>query len=260
MYLIYKAYRIQEGFDDGAGIPKHIWQTYKTKNLPANASKLKETWINENPGWEYHLYDDNDIDAYIKGGWDERMYSFFKALPIGVMKADLWRYLILTTHGGVYSDIDSKCIVPIDTWFHDFTSKDALVLSPEKGGEVHFCQWTIYATKEHPAMRFICSYILDRYEKKGIDIKSEHVVHETTGPAAWTEAIKAFLNMPDLTAQELYDSYRKDSRPFIEKGIYILSADTFDGTYSKNMYGSLFFNDGYVKWTEERDKLIGGTV
>lgn len=255
MYLILKAYPIHEGFDSVNPIPRHIWQTYKTKTLPASASKLKDTWTSKNPDWEYHLYDDNDIEKYIKDRWNDSMYSFFKALPIGVMKADLWRYLILTTHGGVYSDIDSECIIPIDKWFHDFTTKDALVLSPEKGSTVHFCQWTIYTTKEHPAMRFICNYILDNYEWNGIDMTSEHFVHETTGPGVWTEGIRAFLKMPDLSPQELYESYKKDSKPFIEKGIYILPIDTFDGIYTKNMYGSQFFNDGYVKWIDERDKL-----
>ena len=32
------------------------------------------------------------------------------------LKADLARYLIVHTFGGVYSDVDTLCLRPIDTW------------------------------------------------------------------------------------------------------------------------------------------------
>jgi len=255
IYSIYRP-RLIEYFNDTTTIPTNIWQTYKSKILPIQASTMRQTWVDKNPGWNMELYDDNDIDAYIQKSWDKDMYGFFQSLPLGVMKADLWRYLILTTHGGVYTDIDSICITSIKDWFHTFSGEHALVISPEKGGEIHFCQWTIYCTKEHPAMRFICKYILQNYLDNGIDTSSEHFVHTTTGPSIWTNAIKAYLNIVDLNAQQIYDMYSKDKTQFVQKGIYILSADHFQGIYSKNEFGSLFFGDGYVKWTEERDRLV----
>jgi mannosyltransferase OCH1-like enzyme len=172
------------------------------------------------------------------------------------MKADLWRYLILTTHGGVYTDIDSICRVPINEWFNHFIGRDALVISPEKDGEQHFCQWTMYCTKEHPAMRFITQFILQNYIDNGINTSNEHFVHETTGPSIWTKAIKAYLNKNDKTAQQLFEEYETDKSPFQEKGIYILSSKHFQGIYSENVYGSLFFGDGYIKWTDQRDELV----
>lgn len=248
--------RYMEAFQDTPSIPKYIWQTYKTKSLPAPALRMRESWSEKNPGWDLQLYDDSDIDAYIKGTWNKEMYDFYTHLPLGVMKADLWRYLILTTHGGVYTDIDSVCNVPINEWFMEFTGPDALVVSPEKDSEIHFCQWTIYCTKEHPAMRFITQFILQYYLEHGINTRNEHFVHETTGPSVWTKAIKAYLNKNDATAQQLFDEYTTDAKEFQAKGIYILSADHFQGIYSKNIYGSLFFDDGYVKWTEQRDTLV----
>jgi mannosyltransferase OCH1-like enzyme len=254
-YALQRAYTV-EGFQSTAVIPTNLWQTYKTKQLPSPAASMRETWISMNPGWDAQLYDDADIDAYIKSSWDEKMYDFYTNLPLGVMKADLWRYLILTTHGGVYTDVDSICKIPINQWFKDFTGPDALVISPEKDGEQHFCQWTIYCTKEHPAMRFITGFILQHYIDNGIDTSNRHFVHETTGPSIWTKAIKAYLNKNDKNAQQLFDEYTTDKKEFETKGIYILSAKHFQGIYSENVYGSLFFGDGYVKWTEQRDILV----
>ena len=237
-------------------IPTYIWQTYKTKELPNTAAQMRETWHTKNPGWNLELYDDEDIESYIKSTWDKKFHDFYIHLPLGVMKADLWRYLILTTHGGVYTDIDSICKVPINEWFKDFIGGDALVISPEKDGEQHFCQWTMYCTKEHPAMRFITQFILQNYIDNGINTNNEHFVHETTGPSVWTRGIKAYLNMNDKTAQQLFEEYETNRSPFQAKGIYILSSKHFQGIYSENVYGSLFFGDGYIKWTEQRDALV----
>jgi alpha 1,6-mannosyltransferase len=236
-------------------IPRYIWQTYKTKDLPSRVSSLRNGWIDKNPDWENILYDDADIERYMKENWDSRMYVFYKALPLGVMKADLWRYLVLNTHGGVYSDIDSKCLLPINYWFHDFTGPNALIIGLEN--DTHFCQWTMYSTKNHPALKHVCNFILEKYEKDGIDLTNSDFVHATTGPAIWTNALKSYFDLEHLTnARNIYEMYKKDKSYFVSKGVYILSEDYFSTIYTNNQYGSNFFGDGYVKWTDEAAKLI----
>ncbi len=242
-------------------VTPYIWQTYKTKNLPEQAEAARETWISNNPGWKCELYDDADIDTYIQRYWSSKMYSFFKDLPIGVMKADLWRYLILKTHGGVYSDIDSNCLKPVTEWEEEqqFDTKDILMISLEN--DEHFCQWTIYSTKEHPAMKYICEYILDNYEEKGINIKDKNFVHSTTGPGVWTKAIISFLKEKDIgsfkNSGEVFKEYKKNLGIFNDIGIYILPKEYYDTIYSKNLYGSQNFGDGYIKWTDEVKEING---
>jgi alpha 1,6-mannosyltransferase len=34
----------------------------------------------------------------------------------GVLKADFLRYLVLLVHGGVYSDVDTELLHPIESW------------------------------------------------------------------------------------------------------------------------------------------------
>ncbi len=34
----------------------------------------------------------------------------FRAYPLGVMRADFWRYAILFAHGGLYADMDCRCV------------------------------------------------------------------------------------------------------------------------------------------------------
>jgi len=254
LYLIYRY--TKRDCKESTIIPKYIWQTYKTKQLPERALTLRDIWIHKNPGWKTELYDDDDIDKYINVNWSISMYNFFKALPIGVMKADLWRYLILTTHGGVYSDIDSNCLTPVNCWFNNFKGDQALVFGLEN--DDNFCQWTIYATKEHPAMRSICQYMLDRYEKDGIDTTNPHFVHNTTGPSIWTDAIINYLNVDVNTkhrAKDVFEMYKKNPTYFNDLGIYILSINYFQNIYTQNEYGSQNFGDDYIKWIDQVNKL-----
>jgi len=233
-------------------IPKIVWQTYKTKNLPFEAKLAQQTWIDLNPDWKIILYDDDDIEQYIINYWDERMYKFYKKLPVGVMKADLWRYLILTTHGGVYADVDSECKIPINKWIEDLNIKNReniLVIGLENN--THFCQWSMLSSTNHPAMKFICNYILLNYENNGIDIKNEHFVHATTGPGIWTDAIKEYIGYND-NPDVILDLYNNG---YINNDIIILSAEYFNNYYVRNLYGSLTFGNNYVKWTDQVKKL-----
>src|SRR5262245_46613550 len=97
-------------------IPRNIWQTYKSKDLSMDGIVAQETWVNLNPEFMYFLFDDRDIERYIGEKWSPEYLDFFHALPIGAMKADLWRYLVMVSDGGVYSDIDSLCLQPIRDW------------------------------------------------------------------------------------------------------------------------------------------------
>ena len=254
LMLNYPVYELNEGYQ--SYLTQYIWQTYKTKDLPEQAEAARETWISNNPEWKCELYDDADIEKYIKKWWATKMYKFFKALPVGVMKADLWRYLILKTHGGVYSDIDSECLKPINEWEDEqkFDTKHILMVGLEN--DEHFCQWTIYSTKEHPVMKYVCEYILNKYEENGIDTDDKDFVHKTTGPGIWTDAISAYLVEEGLTkenskAGEIFKEYKKTPEKFHEYGIYFLSKDYYEKIYSKNLYGSQNFGDGYIKWTDE---------
>jgi mannosyltransferase OCH1-like enzyme len=251
-YLINKIFIKYEKFENNESkeIPKIIWQTYKTKDLPKEANNAHKTWIDKNPGYTVNLYDDNDIENHIKTYWGEDMMEFYKALPIGVMKADLWRYLVIEKIGGVYTDIDSECILPINNWENVNSKKDMLLIGLENNQD--FCQWTFMASPNHPCMTFVCNYILNNWKKNGINTKDKNYVHATTGPSIWRKAISEYLGYSGLTSSEIFDLYNKtDKEKINNKGVYILSEDYFKNIYSKNLYGSQFFGDGYIKWIDQ---------
>ena len=45
-------------------IPKIIWQTMKTNQVPVIIKNYVDTWLIQNPEYEYRFYDDEDILAF----------------------------------------------------------------------------------------------------------------------------------------------------------------------------------------------------
>ena len=86
-------------------IPRFIFQTWSTKNLPPLMFKAIQNLISENPDFKYFLFDDSDCREFIKNNFDEDiLYAYDNLIP-GAYKADLWRYCILFIKGGIYLDI-----------------------------------------------------------------------------------------------------------------------------------------------------------
>lgn len=244
-------------------IPQNLWQTYKSKTLPKSAFDAQQTWLNLNPNYSYLIFDDADIEDYIQKKWPPDFLNLYHALPIGAMKADLWRYLILTTEGGIYSDIDSICIQPIQNWLPDLrTSNPNVLLIGLDIDNSLFCQWTIASTPHHPAMQHVCHYLLKTWKKrKGFPKNSDGTINvlAATGPAIFTAAIKNYLNEPqNLSACKIAKKYAKNKqyRARLNKlGIFISPKRFFQGGGSKNLFGSACFDDGYNSWSLEAKRL-----
>jgi mannosyltransferase OCH1-like enzyme len=95
-------------------IPKKIFQTheYRYEDLPEHYKQTSLSWQNLNPGWEYVYHDKDQRSKYIIENKPE-LYELYKSVK-GAHKADIWRYLIVSLEGGVYADMDSFCITPMD--------------------------------------------------------------------------------------------------------------------------------------------------
>lgn len=69
-----------------------------------------------NPGWEHRLYDDADIEAFIRESYGDEILAYYHRIDrrYGAARADLFRYLLLYRLGGVYLDIKSTTVRPLD--------------------------------------------------------------------------------------------------------------------------------------------------
>jgi hypothetical protein len=231
------------------GIPTKIWQTWKSKELAPRIVPYVESW-KANTDYEYSYNDDEDCKSFIDSLDDQDIKVCYDKMPLPVMKADLWRYLIVYTHGGVYSDIDTQCNKSIPEWITDDAK---LVLCLEN--DLHFCQWTFAASKHHPALKSVIDAVI--YESKGyIDTSYEHFVHKTTGPGAFTLGILNYLSF--ITGHSMLKA--SDSMPYWDElskyGIYISDKELFSSTAVSHKYASQWTDvREYDSWTESVKKI-----
>jgi mannosyltransferase OCH1-like enzyme len=147
-------------------IPKIIWQTMKTNRVPVSMKDYADTWIDLNPEYEYRLQDDNDIINFIKKDFPDYLEGY-KKLKYGASKADLWRYLIIYKYGGVYADMDCRCVNPLRQWINP---ESAYVT--QLGTNKDICQWLIISVPENPIFLKAANKTLRNIEQK--NIKAAH--------------------------------------------------------------------------------------
>ena len=86
-------------------IPRDVYQTWFTKDLPQKMRERVELLKGQNPRFNHYLYDDNDCREFIKNHFKPDVLNAYDSLIPGAYKADLWRYCILFINGGIYLDI-----------------------------------------------------------------------------------------------------------------------------------------------------------
>jgi len=113
-------------------IPLHVYQTFKTLELPQVIKEARDILIKQNPEFDFHLYDDNMCREFIKNNFNEDTLFAFDNLIPGAYKADLWRYCVLYINGGIYIDIkfiiDSKSPIKfIDLINEEYLVRDIII-------------------------------------------------------------------------------------------------------------------------------------
>lgn len=142
---------------DQSQIPRIIWQTAKSTPHAA-ALPLIESWKTKNPGYHYAFMDDVACDEFIRYNFTPEFYEMYSSLPVGVMRADVWRVAVVYVFGGVYVDIDCECIVPLDEWL----SVHSLVALEETPlGEL--ANFMFAAAPRHPALLATLEWFMETY-------------------------------------------------------------------------------------------------
>jgi Glycosyltransferase sugar-binding region containing DXD motif len=212
-------------------IPYILYQTSKGRCLPTDIYNATiGTWREPSshhpssplffPPLGYQFYDDPRLDEYLHN--DTHWKSIFPGLSLAlqcieyvhlpVMKADLWRYLILWERGGIFADLD-VVLDPHQSFLQhlrrdhdgddDDDDDDALfVLDPHGPNNNvpstgHLSQWLMAVCPSHPLMYYAAERAIELVLKAKRAIPIQH-----TGPRALHDATDRFL-MPPSGSQQL---------------------------------------------------------
>jgi alpha 1,6-mannosyltransferase len=204
-------------YDVEMKFPAYIWQTWKW--TPAHSEfqfrEQEATWTEQHPGFIHEVITDQVAASLLRLLYASvpEVLEAYHALPLPVLKADFFRYLILLARGGIYSDIDTYAIRSAVEWIPDSVPRNTVGLvigieaDPDRpdwkewySRRIQFCQWTIQSKPGHPVLREIVTRITDqtlRRKRAGSlrDIIDKNVI-EFTGPALWTDVIFEYFNDP----------------------------------------------------------------
>lgn len=93
--------------EEGKNIPKKIYRCHRDKESIKKYQKVFDKTNKLMPDYEQVIYDDEEIEEFIKENFSERIFKAYNSInPIyGPAKSDLFRMLIIYLYGGVYFDI-----------------------------------------------------------------------------------------------------------------------------------------------------------
>ncbi|KAJ4386308.1 alpha-1,6-mannosyltransferase Och1 [Gnomoniopsis smithogilvyi] len=205
----------QYPYDVESKFPAYIWQTWKYTPSEGQFRFRGEeaSWTQHHPGFVHEVITDAVAANMVKLFYAAvpEVLEAYEALPLPVLKADFFRYLILLARGGVYSDIDTSALKSAVEWVPESVPREAIGLvigieaDPDRpdwhdwySRRIQFCQWTIQSKPGHPVLREVVAEITEETLKRKrsnllAGFKDKNVI-EFTGPAVWTDVIMAYFN------------------------------------------------------------------
>lgn len=212
---LYEKLAYQYPYDVETKFPAYVWQTWKTtpQDSKFEFREQEASWSEQHPGFIHEVITDSVAVNLLRLLYASvpEVLEAYNALPLPVLKADFFRYLILLARGGIYSDIDTYAIRSALDWVPDRipTTSIGLVIGIEADPDrpdwhdwysrrIQFCQWTIQAKPGHPVLRDIVARItketLRRVKAGQLSKVMDDNVVEFTGPAVWTDTVFDYLN------------------------------------------------------------------
>lgn len=188
-------------------IPRVLYQTYSSKDLPEAVVRNRDVILRNNPGWNYEFFDDEARREFIARECSQAALAAYDAiLPCyGSSRADLFKYLLIYRRGGLYLDLKSSASRPLD---EIVARAESMLLTQWNRADSRFSgwgdhaelraagcpeyqQWYLLAAPQHPYMKAVCDRVLRniaRYipELHGV---GSYGVLRTTGPIAFSLAV-----------------------------------------------------------------------
>ena len=98
------------------GIPKQIFRTWEDESWKTTYRKAYDHTAKIVPDWPQRVFTSKDRRKFVHEVYAKYpdIVDAYDLCNYGVMEADFWRYLVIYHHGGLYLDMKSSVVKPID--------------------------------------------------------------------------------------------------------------------------------------------------
>ena len=163
-------------------IPKKIYQAWHDKKPHPIFVEYINKVLKMNPGYEYELFSEQEMDDFVCENFDGDIVECYQRLNSITAKVDFWRYLILYKRGGIYIDIYSTFLRPLDELIDE---NDGAIITREPNTPYEYVQWALFFAKNHPILEKTIQNIVYNIKNR---LHLNHV-GKMTGPLPYTMAI-----------------------------------------------------------------------
>ncbi|KAL8786215.1 MAG: hypothetical protein Q9213_002904 [Squamulea squamosa] len=231
-------------------ISKKIWQINFDHPNFETLQKSIWTWSTKNPSYDHKVLDGDSGRQFVQKHYSHDPYimNTYLELKSLILRADYLRYLVLAAQGGIYSDLDTNAVRPIDTWLAEDSSKKTRAMVgiewDQLGGPttpeglympLQFCQWSLAFSAHHTLMVWMVKAVTrglhDLARVHGVRLselhpKSNEDVLFTTGPVKWSQEIFAYLSFTSGT-EVTHQNFTGLAKPRLIGDVMILPVDSF---------------------------------
>ena len=178
-------------------------------DLPPERYQYQEyidDWKRHHPHWKYVFWNRRKIEELWEDHRLSKWRNFFYNLKVHIEKCDFTRYALLYLHGGLYTDLNFKCLKPIDNllkgkefaWAHE---------SHKIGDNICIGNSFLYSKKNHWIWPLLMGHIMDNYETHSDSSggKFNSTVLQNTGP------LRLFLFSQQYRLEERHPEYYIDN-------------------------------------------------
>lgn len=207
----YKMANTNNNGNTNTNIPKIIHQIWFQgfDAIPPNLLDYHNSWKENNPTYTFKLWDEKSINELMnntKLKWINETYNSFDLM---IQKIDFAKYVILYEYGGIYLDLDIKCLKPIDNLLslpemktkkvilskltYDLLQRGIFFIS----GHANFAKLVnngvIMAVAKHPLLLKTIEYVYNYKNNYFKHINNFLYIFNSTGPLVLTNSLVDFL-------------------------------------------------------------------
>ena len=198
------------------------------------------SWTVHNPSFDVWFWTDSAVRRLLDSDfppWLVKLYDFY---PLAINRADVRKYLVLYTVGGLMADLDMQCLRPLMSlldWLQ--SARYGCVLSQEPPLHRQFLYSTatqpyvttaiILCRPRHPFVRFVLS-LLPQYADNAYKLDWNENVLNSTGPMFLSEAVRVYRTMRYNQSQSQSQS-RSQSRDDDDDDVLVAPSRWFLPTF-----------------------------
>jgi len=183
--------------DSDFPIPKIIHMTCKDKNNMKDLYKnTLASWKLHHPDWDIRIYDDNDLNNFIKDNYSSEIVNKVNSFKRLIFKIDMFKLLVMYKYGGIYTDMDVECLQNLEPLLEGMTESVALGYGPLENNMgryrgIKLIECAVMIGK--PGNKFWIDFF-NSIDPNTPDTNPVHV----TGPLAITRFIENYTNKSDI--------------------------------------------------------------